>query len=101
AISRGGEKEITSEEAKIQSKRELQTLSALYTSPAAIPYSPREPDSNSDNSQEFDQQPTIIPLPDHLKVRIFSQILSIIGIHPILIRFKASSQPQDHVWPLS
>ncbi|KAG0641751.1 hypothetical protein HOY80DRAFT_1111119 [Tuber brumale] len=67
AISRGGKKEITSEEAKIQSKRELQTLSALYTSPAAIPYSPREPDSNSDGSQEFGQQPTIIPLPDRLK----------------------------------
>ncbi|RPA96571.1 hypothetical protein L873DRAFT_1693889 [Choiromyces venosus 120613-1] len=67
AISRGGKKEITSEEAKIQSKRELQTLSALYTSAAAIPDSPQEPDSNNDGSQEFDQQPTIIPLPDNLK----------------------------------
>ncbi|PWW72903.1 hypothetical protein C7212DRAFT_366070 [Tuber magnatum] len=67
ATSRGGKKEITSEEAKIQSKRELQTLSALYTSPAAIPYSPREPDSSGDGSQELDQQLTIIPLPDRLK----------------------------------
>jgi hypothetical protein len=70
AVKRGGKKETVSEEARIQSQRELNTLSALYNSPAAIPYSPQEPDSGNDGSQEPDNLPTIIPLPDHLKVSV-------------------------------
>lgn len=69
AIKRGGNKKPVSEEAKIQSQRELVTLSALYTSSQSIPVSPQEPDSNNDGSQVSDKQPVIIPLPDNIKVR--------------------------------
>lgn len=68
AIKRGGNKKPTSEEAKIQSQRELGTLSALYTSSQSIPFSPQEPDTNSDGSQEPDKEPVVIPLPDNIKV---------------------------------
>lgn len=68
AIKRGGNKKPVSEEAKIQSQRELVTLSALYTSSQSIPFSPQEPDANNDGSQESDKQPVIIPLPDNIKV---------------------------------
>lgn len=67
AIKRGGNKTPTSEEAKIQSQRELVTLSALYTSSQSIPFSPQEPDASNDGSQEPDKEPVVIPLPDNIK----------------------------------
>lgn len=67
AIKRGGNKKPTSEEAKIQSQRELVTLSALYTSSQSIPFSPQEPDTSNDGSQEPDKEPVVIPLPDNIK----------------------------------
>lgn len=68
AIKRGGNKQPLSEEAKIQSQRELVTLYAVYTSSQNIPFSPQEPDPNNDGSQVSEKQPVIIPLPDNIKV---------------------------------
>lgn len=68
AIKRGGNKIPISEEAKIQSQRELGTLSALYTSSQSIPFSPQEPDAGNDGLQESDKEPIVIPLPDNIKV---------------------------------
>lgn len=70
AIKRGGNKKPISEEAKIQSQRELVTLSALYTSSQSIPFSPQEPDASGDGLQESDNELIIIPLPDNIKVSL-------------------------------
>ena len=101
AFKRGGNKETTSEEAKSQSQRELNTLSALYSSPAAIPYSPQEPDPSQDGSQEPENPPIAIPLPDHLKVRVILRSVMTSSIPSSCVLTRLQQHQQHHQQPVA
>jgi len=74
---RGGLTVVESEEAKTQAQRELVTLAAFYNSPRDIPASPKEPDETADAKPE---EPTEIPLPDEVKVRLGMPIVPALPI---------------------